>query len=248
VFCNLISNAVKFSPQGAPVRLSSTQESGRAVVRVGDVGEGIAPEMLGSVFELFRQADNSLARSQGGLGVGLTIAKLITELHGGTIEARSEGAGRGSEFIVALPLLSPAAQAGAGDSQAAAPGGGGVWRKLLVVDDNVDAAKSLAILLRTLGHRVETAHDGETALRLHGALRPDAVLLDLGMPGMDGFEVARRLRHADPALLIVAVSGYGAEADRRKAKTAGFDHHMTKPVEIDALVELIAGHPPARSA
>jgi two-component system CheB/CheR fusion protein len=238
VFCNLVSNAVKFSEPGAAIEVTSGAEGGRALVRVRDFGAGIPPGMLRSVFELFVQADQSLARSQGGLGVGLTIAKLITELHGGTIEARSEGAGRGSEFIVSLPLREGTAATGArseaADTRPVAS------RRVLVVDDNVDAARSLAAVARALGHGVEVAHDGASALATHAKLRPDVVLLDLGMPGMDGFEVARRLRESDDEVLIVAISGYGAAADRRKTRAAGFDHHVTKPVSAELLQRLLA--------
>jgi signal transduction histidine kinase len=241
VFCNLLSNAVKFSEPRARVRFSSAEEGGQAVVRVSDSGTGIPAAILPRVFDLFMQADNSLARSQGGLGVGLTIAKLIAELHGGSIEARSEGHGRGSEFIVRLPLA-PVRGDGLARGAHAASDSQGARRKILVVDDNQDAAESLAFLLRLSGHEVRIAHSGEAALRLRDDQPPEVVLLDLGMPGMDGYETARRLRQSARAsdTLIVAVTGYGADADRRQARAAGFDHLLTKPVEIEVLEKLMS--------
>jgi PAS domain S-box-containing protein len=243
VFCNLISNAVKFSEPGGVIRVGSEADGdGGAVVRVSDEGAGIPPESLCSVFDLFMQADTSLARSHGGLGVGLTVAKRITELHGGSIEAHSEGPGRGSEFSVRLPLFQrdmPVKPQGH-MSGSSIPRGRG--HKILVVDDNQDAALSLALLLRASGHDAETANDGETALRLSSALQPEVVLLDLGMPGMDGYEVARRLRQLPEmqSTVIIAVSGYGAEADRKRSSAAGFNHHLTKPIELRALDKVIS--------
>jgi PAS domain S-box-containing protein len=239
VFCNLISNAVKFSEPGGRVEITSEAKPGRAVIRVSDAGAGIAAHMLGSVFDMFVQGDNSLARTHGGLGVGLTIARQIAELHGGSIEARSEGPGRGSEFAVSLPLTGTGIPAPA---QAAEPARPAQVRHILVVDDNVDAAASLAMLLRMAGHRVEVANDGRSALRLAAAVRPEVVLLDLGMPGMDGYEVASRLRQnpANEGMVLLAVSGYGAEADRRRTRASGFDHHLTKPLEIEALEALVS--------
>jgi len=171
--------------------------------------------------------------------VGLTVAKMIVGLHGGSIEARSEGPGRGTEFIVRLPLAargSLGADAAQGDARRLISP-----RRILIVDDNPDAAASLALLLRFSGHEVHTAHEGEGALRLAETLRPDAVLLDVGMPGLDGYEVARRLRQlpATRDVVIIAVTGYGAEADRRRARAAGFDHHLTKPIDVASIEALI---------
>jgi PAS domain S-box-containing protein len=238
VFSNLISNAVKFSAPGGSVRLTGEARGREAVIRVRDDGAGISPEALGSVFDLFVQGDQSLARSQGGLGVGLTVAKRITELHGGTIQAHSEGLGRGSEFVVTLPLAAGSANQAALGAARSTPDA--IARRILVVDDNEDAAQALAVLLRISGHDVSTAHGGEAALRLALSLRPDFLLLDLGMPGMDGYEVARRLRQdRGQRLRLIAVSGYGTEADRRRSEAAGFDHHLTKPVNLTALLALL---------
>jgi PAS domain S-box-containing protein len=240
VFGNLLANAIKFSEAGARIELISAEESGQALVRVVDDGIGIAPAMLPSIFDLFVQADSGPARERGGLGVGLTVAKMITRLHGGSIEVRSEGLGHGAEFTVRLPLVPQSARAeGADARRAQVPVM--AKRRILVVDDNADAAASLALLLKFSGHEAHVAHDGEAALRLAETLRPDAVLLDVGMPGMDGYEVARRLRQRPGMdnLVIIAVTGYGAETDRRRARAAGFDHHLTKPIELASVADLI---------
>jgi two-component system CheB/CheR fusion protein len=236
VFGNLLSNAAKFSAPGGSIVVRCESRDGEARVSVRDTGAGIAPEMLDAVFELFVQADHSIARSQGGLGVGLAIARRITELHGGSIEARSEGPGRGSEFIVRLPL----ARAPVPGPAEAAPAPASGSKRILVVDDNVDAAQTLALMLQSLGHEVRVVFDGASALQLDGELRPDVVLLDIGLPGMDGYEVARRLRERATRRLVIAVSGYGTEADRRRSRDAGFDHHLTKPVALGTLAALIA--------
>jgi len=241
VFGNLLANALKFSEPGARIELSSAEEDGHGVVRVMDQGIGIPAEMLPSIFELFVQAETGPARERGGLGVGLTVAKMITALHGGTIDARSEGRGRGAEFRVRLPLV---AQGGRSDGGAGRLVGSQriARRRFLVVDDNADAATSLALLLRFSGHEVHVAHDGEAALRVAETALPDAVLLDVGMPGMDGYEVARRLRErpATRGVVIIAVTGYGAEADRSRGRAAGFDYHLTKPIELASVENLLA--------
>jgi CheY-like chemotaxis protein len=238
VFGNLLSNAAKFSQRGGRIVISCETHADQAIVRVRDTGIGMAPELIGSVFDLFVQADRSLARSQGGLGVGLAIAKLITEMHQGSIEAHSEGIGRGSEFVVRLPLAR-----GADLRAAEIPDPARVTpRRILVVDDNADAAQMLAATLEIAQHELRVALDGQEALRLAEAFRPQVVLLDIGLPGMDGYEVVGRLRHspATREALIIAVSGYGSAADRRRARQAGFDHHLTKPIALGALEALIA--------
>ena len=238
---NLVSNAVKFNRPGGRLSVATGVEADCALVRVVDDGEGIAPEILPAVFDLFVQGDTSLARARGGLGVGLSVAKLITELHGGRIEAHSEGPGRGARFTVRLPLHAAAADAPASPAASARPAqspGGRLARRVLVVDDNVDAASSLATLLALAGHEVRVAHDGESALRLHAELAAEIVLLDLGMPGMDGYEVARRLRQpGQGAPRIYALTGYGAE--RARVAAAGFDGHLTKPVDAETLEQLL---------
>ena len=237
VFGNLLSNAAKFGGRRGHIRVASEAQRGEAVVRVQDDGIGIAPEAIGSIFDLFVQLDRSLARSEGGLGVGLAVARVITELHGGSIEARSAGPGRGSEFVVRLPLARTEPQAAAAE----APVTRLDPRRILIVDDNPDAAYTLQAVLELAQHDVRVALDAEEALRLGEAFRPQVVLLDIGLPGMDGYEVARHLRRSavTSRALIIAVSGYGSEADRRRAREAGFDHHLTKPLAPGALESLM---------
>ena len=239
VIGNLLHNAVKFTPPGGRIRVGAAREAGQVVVRVGDDGIGIAPDQLGRVFELFAQVDQSLDRSRGGLGLGLTLVRELVGLHGGSVEAHSEGLGRGSEFVVRLPLRdAPSAAV----PVPAAPERAGSALRILVVDDNRDAAESLATLLRLGGHEVLVAHDGDAAVETALAERPQLALLDIGLPGLDGFEAARRIRErldAD-ALRLVAVTGWGQEEDRRRSNASGFDAHLVKPVDPAALDALIA--------
>jgi PAS domain S-box-containing protein len=244
VLINLLNNAAKYTEEGGRISLTAAPEDGEIVVRVRDTGMGIAPELLPRVFDLFVQADQSLARSQGGLGIGLTMVRSLTEMHGGRVEAHSAGSGRGSEFVVRLPLLDGAAPGGAPARERVAPAESAVVaRRVLVVDDNDDAAQSLALVLRLAGHHVQVAHDGPEALALAGAHGPEVVLLDIGLPGMDGYEVATRLREMDglAGALLVAVTGYGQDEDRRRTRAAGIALHLTKPVAIEELRDLVAG-------
>ncbi len=225
---------------GRPPRPASN-----VVLRVRDTGVGIAAEMLPQIFEKFSQVERSLERSQGGLGIGLWLVQRLVELHGGTVEAQSEGLGRGSEFVVRLPVAGGApvgeTPTPAKRSQPAAPHH---RRRVLVVEDNADAAESLASLLTLEGFDVRAAHDGLTAIHLARSFRPEVVLLDIGLPGMDGYEVARRLRQEDglKQALLVALTGYGQDQDRRRSAEAGFDHHLVKPVSPSLLEDLLA-HP-----
>ncbi len=246
VVANLLTNAAKYTEEGGHITLGVESDADTATIRVRDTGVGIPREMLSRVFELFTQVERSLARSEGGLGIGLTLVKNLVELHGGTVEAHSDGPGRGSEFVVRLPVLSLPHAANAGEGERtrslAVPS-----RRILVVDDNVDAAQSLAMLLQVSGHEVRTAHDGPTALQLAQTWPPQAVLLDIGLPRMDGYEVARRLRQ-QPAMenaLLVALTGYGQEEDRRRALEAGFNAHLVKPADADELRHLLARSAPA---
>jgi CheY-like chemotaxis protein len=237
VISNLLNNSARYTPRGGEVNLEVGREGPQALVSVRDNGIGIPPEMLARVFELFTQLGQPGA-APGGIGIGLSLARSLTELHGGSIEAESGGPGRGSRFTVRLPLV-PAAEALPAPQPSSARGGA---RRFLVVDDNVDAAASQAQLLRMLGHDAETANSGEEALRKAASLRPDVVLLDLGMPGMDGFAVARELRRM-PELgraTLVAQTGWGQDEDRRQTAAAGFDAHLAKPVDVEALMETLS--------
>jgi two-component system CheB/CheR fusion protein len=241
VITNLLNNAAKYTDPGGHVWLTTARDDGQAVLRVRDNGIGIPAELQARIFDLFMQSERALDRAQGGLGIGLTLVRRLVELHGGTIQVASPGAGRGSEFTVRLPLA--VGPVGAAAAPAAAPEAAAAARtkRVMVVDDNRDGAESLAMLLRFWGHEPELAHDGPSAVELAEAARPDVVLLDIGLPGMDGYQVARRLRdRLDPRTMLVALTGYGQDEDRRRAREAGFDHHLIKPVDMDALRALLA--------
>jgi signal transduction histidine kinase len=242
VVANLLTNAAKYTEKGGMVAMRAEAQQDTAVLRVRDSGIGIAPEMLPRVFDMFTQERQALDRTQGGLGLGLTIVRNLTELHGGTVQALSEGRNRGSEFVVRLPLALGAA-AGAASSEA--PGipvmALGSGPSVLVVDDNEDAAMMLADYLESLGYRVRAAHDGPAALKAASEVAPDIALLDIGLPVMDGFELAARLRQSGlgPDLKLVAITGYGQAADRERTRESGFDAHLVKPVDLDVLAELL---------
>jgi CheY-like chemotaxis protein/two-component sensor histidine kinase len=244
VLGNLLHNAAKFTPPGGRVDVVATQEDGAAVVRVRDTGAGIEPALLGAVFEPFTQAEQTLARSEGGLGLGLALVRGLIHLHGGEVTARSDGAGHGAELEVRLPLHAGAPAAPPGPSPAtAAPHR---WR-VLVVDDNQDAAETLAQLVTLFGHEAEVAFDGESAIRKAAARPPDLVLCDLGLPGMDGYSVARTLRAstAAPRARLIALSGYAQPDDIARATEAGFDGHLPKPADparIEQLLVSCAAH------
>jgi PAS domain S-box-containing protein len=236
VVANLLNNAAKFTPMGGQIDLTVEHTQDAALVRVRDTGVGLAPDMLSSIFDLFTQVQGSLSRSEGGLGIGLSLVRGLVEMHGGSVSAQSNGLGRGSEFVIRLPILkeatawvSPAEEKT--KAQKLRP------RRLLVVDDNVDAAESLALLLRLNGHEVWTAHDGVEAMETMRTRSPDVVLLDIGLPRMDGLEVARRIRQelCMKNAVLIALTGYSQEEDRRRSLDAGFNAHLIKPVDLDAL-------------
>jgi signal transduction histidine kinase/DNA-binding response OmpR family regulator len=242
VLGNLLNNAAKYTEEGGKIWLTVAREGDEAVLRVRDTGVGIPPEMLGSVFDLFTQVENSLDRSQGGLGIGLTLVRRLVQKHGGRVQALSAGANKGSEFVVRLPLLLDRDVLPAPSANGAANGVARGQCKVLVVDDNRDAADSLAFLLRAAGHDVQVCHDGHEALATYTTFKPEIILLDIGLPGMDGYEVARRLRSqsANGKPLLVALTGYGQEEDVRRSLEAGFDHHFVKPADLMALSALFA--------
>jgi CheY-like chemotaxis protein/two-component sensor histidine kinase len=241
VIANLLHNAAKFSQRAGRVWLTAERQGNEAVLRVRDEGAGIAPDLVPHIFDLFVQADRSLERSQGGLGIGLTVVRKLVELHGGRVTASSEGPGKGSEFVVCLPVLQGAPEH-AKPHPPARLSLETTSRRVLVVDDNTDAAESVAMLLRLWGHAVRVAHTGPEALRAAEEYQPDVVVLDIGLPGMDGYEVARRLRERPhfQKTVLAALTGYGQADDRRRSEDAGFDHHLTKPVAPDALQTIIA--------
>jgi two-component system CheB/CheR fusion protein len=238
---NLLNNAAKYTDPGGHIRLTLRREGDDAVLRVRDNGVGIPADVLPRIFDLFAQADHTLDRSHGGLGVGLTLVRKLIELHDGTVAAVSAGKGHGSEFSVRLPLLATEVKPAA-PAPPAEPAAPGPARRILVVDDNRDAATSLATLLGLLGNETRLAHDGPAALETAHLFRPEVVFLDIGLPGMDGYEVARQLR-ARPELsgvVLAALTGWGQEEDRRRALEAGFHHHLTKPADPAVLQQLLA--------
>jgi signal transduction histidine kinase len=243
VISNLLSNAAKYTGEGGDIQLTGETVNDEVIVRVKDNGIGIPAEDLQRIFDLFIQAERALDRALGGLGIGLTLARGVVEMHGGRIEAFSDGPGRGSQFVARLPALTDAPGGACESSFVVKDAGIGASKtcRVLVVDDNVDSAESLSVVLSLEGHKTKTAHDGPTALELARAFRPQVTLLDIGLPGMSGYEVARELRKQPGGrkAKLIALTGYGQEEDQRKSREAGFDHHLTKPVDYDALASLI---------
>ena len=241
ILVNVLTNAAKYTQPEGRIEVLAAVVGGEVVIEVIDNGVGIAADQLPRMFELFAQADRSLARSEGGLGIGLTLVQSLTEMHGGTITATSAGKNRGSEFTIRLPAADPAQLA----TPTAAPTGAGSVvapsLRILVVDDNQDTARGMARLLKLAGHEVQVAFDGWAALEVARDFAPDAVLLDIGLPGLDGYEVATRLRHEATCLdaILIAASGYGEDQARDRSRQAGFNHHLTKPVDFDEIVGLL---------
>jgi signal transduction histidine kinase/CheY-like chemotaxis protein len=241
VISNLLNNAVRYTDPGGRIGIAAKRDEGSAVIMVSDTGIGIAADALPRVFDMFVQANARDSRAQSGLGIGLTLVRSLVEMHGGSVAARSAGAGLGSEFLVRLPLarhdtrLAPAAAGATGRTIPGLP-------RVMVVDDNRDAADSLAAVLKLLGAEVRVSHDGRSALDELEAFRPAAVFLDLGMPGMDGYETARHMRAREAArdTMIIALTGWGQESDRRQTEAAGFNQHLVKPADITALRAVLA--------
>jgi signal transduction histidine kinase/CheY-like chemotaxis protein len=245
VLVNLLSNAGKYTDRGGQVRLTASRDGDSVVLRVRDNGIGIEPDMLGRIFDLFTQVGRSLHRSQGGLGIGLTLVRQIVELHGGSVSVHSDGSGRGSEFTVRLPVaMAGAASADSARSlsqlgvpQLAAPS-----CHILIVEDNSDARETLTLLLQMLGHHIEAVATGPEGVARALAVRPQVVLIDLGLPELDGFQVAQQIRAVlGEAVLLVALTGYAQEEDRQRTQDAGFDAHLSKPVELEELNRVLAG-------
>ena len=239
VFVNLLSNAAKYTNRGGRITIKFRRDGNAAIIRVADPGIGLTSEQMSRIFEMFAQVDDSLERGEGGLGVGLALTRTLVELHGGQIEVRSAGLGKGSEFTVRIPALPE-------QSSATSPTDGGAavpqtQRRILVADDNIDSAETLASLLRSAGHEVRTAHEGVSAVETWNVFRPDLAILDIGMPKLNGYDVARQIRLRETSrTVLIAVTGWGQEEDKRRAREAGFDHHLTKPVDPPAITRILA--------
>ena len=243
-FMNLLNNAAKYMDRGGRIDVSIRKEQTQVVLRVRDSGIGLPADRLTSVFEMFSQVETALSRSRGGLGIGLSLTQRLVHMHGGTVEARSEGLGRGSEFEVRLPLASAASGepdvAAVGDPHAHVEGGG---LRILIADDNEDAAATMAVLLEVMGHTVHHVNDGEAAVQAARDFAPQVVLLDIGMPKINGYEACRQIRvlPGGAAMTVIAVTGWGQPEDKRSSQDAGFDQHLVKPVDPQALADLLAG-------
>jgi len=240
VLTNLLHNAAKFTEPGGHIWLTAERDNADVVVCVRDSGIGIAPELLPSIFDMFTQAGRTLDRSQGGLGIGLALVRRLVELHGGSVRAHSDGPGKGSEFRVRLPALPPQRPEPAESPPEPEPAKGRTLR-ILVVEDELVVAKMFVMLLELWGHTVQAVHDGIAALAVGQTFRPEVVLCDIGLPGMDGYELARQLRQQEGLnkSVLIAITGYGQEEDLRRAQEAGFDHHLIKPVDPAALAKLL---------
>jgi signal transduction histidine kinase/ActR/RegA family two-component response regulator len=238
---NLLNNAAKYTAPGGRVWLTTEREGSDAIITVRDTGVGIAADMLPRVFDMFAQADPDAERSRGGLGIGLTLVKRLAELHGGSVEARSGGLGKGSEFAIRLPVLVEPLAASASGHPRFKVATGLACRKILVADDNADALRSLEILLRITGNEIRTARDGVEAIGVAGEFRPDIVLLDIGMPRMNGYEAARHIRQQPWGRLttLIAITGWGQDGDKQRSSDAGFDQHLVKPVDPAMLMQLL---------
>jgi CheY-like chemotaxis protein/two-component sensor histidine kinase len=250
VFSNLLNNAAKYTERGGQIWVNVERQENYAAVTVKDNGIGIAPELLPGIFEMFVQVDSSMGRRQGGLGLGLTLARELVRLHGGSIEAKSAGRGQGSEFAVRLPLAQVAVSQHGRSGPQREDLQPKISRRILVVDDSAVQAKSLAMLLRVTGHDVRTAASGSEALQIIAQFVPEVALIDIGLPEMNGYELARaiRSRPESSGMVLIAQTGWGREEDRKRSREAGFDHHLTKPIDHPLLRAILAAPPPASSA
>jgi CheY-like chemotaxis protein len=238
VIVNLLTNAAKYTAGGGDINIKTYRENEQVVIKVKDSGVGIPEHMLTRVFELFTQVEPTLDRAKGGLGIGLTVVRHLTEMHGGTVSATSQGLEKGSEFCVRLPLATTPGPAAEVTVRPTVRQG----MKILIVDDNADSARTLSLLLRTLGCMTEELHDGPPVVERAKSFLPDVILLDIGLPGLDGYQVARLIRQA-PELAdvrLIALTGYGQQQDRERSRDAGFDRHLVKPVHLDSLIETLA--------
>jgi PAS domain S-box-containing protein len=245
VLSNLLTNAAKYTDPPGRIELTARVQGELLRIAVKDNGIGLSPSVLSDIFEMFAQGPDERGRAEGGLGIGLALVKGLVDLHGGSVEVRSEGAGRGSEFIVTVPCPLPETSPGADAQTSIEPTATVASRKILVADDNQDAANALAMLLRLAGHDVCTAHGGQAALSLAGTFHPEVAVLDIGMPDLDGYEVAKQLRQTTwgKGARLIALTGWGQDDDKRRARDAGFDHHLTKPVDPHRLEALLSAVP-----
>lgn len=253
IIANVLSNAIKYTPEEGHVRMAMYEDGGEAVVKVTDDGVGIAPERIGVIFELFAQAENAIGRAQGGMGIGLALVRNLVQLHEGRVEVHSEGVGRGSEFLIYLPLASDAELAEHRREESAAPlvphDSVLPTRKIAIVEDNDDVRDLLRMKLSRLGHKVVTARDGIEGVKVLVDERPDLALVDLGLPGIDGYQVARQTRdQIGNEVVLVAVSGFGQPEDKRRALDSGFDEHITKPADVKDIENVLRRFPPRNSA
>ncbi len=242
ILANLLNNAAKYTDPGGRIQLNAVCHGDQVAIHIRDTGVGIPEHLLPQIFDLFMQGDRSLDRAQGGLGIGLTLVKSLVEMHGGTVEAKSEGLGRGSEFIVRLPCSLVPKHEGANGSPEDAAATDSAPRRVMVVDDNADLVATMTALLRLAGHDVCSCHDGPSAIDAAVEYQPEVILIDIGLPGMNGYEVATRLRQMPPfeQTTLIAITGYGQADDRRRAREAGFDHHLTKPVFFEHLQQVLS--------
>jgi CheY-like chemotaxis protein len=253
IVANVLSNAIKYTPEGGHVRMAMFAQDGEAVIRVTDDGVGIAPDRIGVIFELFAQAENAIGRAQGGMGIGLSLVRNLVSLHNGRVEAKSDGIGKGSEFSIFLPLAAGAEEQlevqRERPAQQIVTAGKLPPRKIAIVEDNDDVRDLLRLKLSRLGHSVVTARDGVEGVRLLVGEKPDLALVDLGLPGMDGYAVARETREQIGGdVVLVAVSGFGQPDDKRRAIESGFDEHITKPADVNDIENVLRRFPPRNSA
>lgn len=247
IVSNILTNAVKYTPEGGHVIVALEAQNGDVAIRVADDGVGIAPERIGTIFELFAQAENAIGRAQGGMGIGLALVRNLVELHGGSVTARSDGVGKGSEFVVRLPLATADQLIPEVPSLPKYIHSG--QRHIVIVEDNPDVRELLKLKLRRLGHAVDAVSDGRDGVQRIVDARPDMALIDIGLPGIDGYQVARQVRsRMGEDVVLVAVSGFGLPEDKRKAMEAGFDDHLTKPADVGDIENILARFPPRTSA